>query len=163
TTTTTTTTTKDSTMDNLIALFREQTALLAAASQGNPAAIAGAVPVAQTVAALDATAVGRAEIARVSGFPDKALRPTPTIAGDLGFDSIMVTDLFSGLTRKIPGMTIDARSFGPATTIADVIAMAGGQVVESAAAPEAPTVTPQVRISEFEEVKALADRKALVE
>ena len=107
----------------------------------------------------------RSEIARVSGFPEKNLRTTQTIAGDLGFDSIMVADVFSGLTRKIPGVTIDPAGFGPDTTIADVIGMAGGQAHESttAEAPEAPTVTPQFQIGEFEEVKALADRFAFGE
>ena len=107
----------------------------------------------------------RAEIARVSGFPEKNLRTTQTIAGDLGFDSIMVADVFSGLARKIPGVTIDPAGFGPATTIADVIGMAGGQVQEAAPAeaPEAQAVTPQFRIGEFEEVKALADRFAFGE
>ncbi len=107
----------------------------------------------------------RSEIARVSGFPEKNLRTTQTIAGDLGFDSIMVADVFSGLARKIPGVTIDPAGFGPATTIADVIGMAGGQAHQStpAEAPEAQAVTPQFRIGEFEEVKALADRFAFGE
>jgi 8-amino-7-oxononanoate synthase len=113
----------------------------------------------------DTTAIVRAEIARVSGFPEKNLRVTQTIAGDLGFDSIMVADVFSGLTRKIPGVTIDPAGFNPDTTIADVIGMAGGHVQESAPGkgPEAQAVTAQFRIAEFEEVKALADRFTLLE
>ena len=77
----------------------------------------------------------------------------------------MVADVFSGLTRKIPGVTIDPAGFNPDTTIADVIGMAGGQAHEATAAddPEAPAVTPQFRIGEFEEVKALADRFAFGE
>ncbi len=154
--------TKDSTMDNLIALFREQAAVLAAYGQGTPPAVATAEVQPQTTPTVEATAIVRSEIARISGFPEKNLRATQTIAGDLGFDSIMVTDLFSGLVRKIPGMTIDPAGFGPATTIADLIGMAGGHVQESStpAAPAAPAVTPQFRISEFEEVKALAERIA---
>jgi acyl transferase domain-containing protein/7-keto-8-aminopelargonate synthetase-like enzyme len=159
----TTSASKDSTMDNLIALFREQAAVLAAYGQGNVPAIAAAEPAPQANPAFDTTAIVRSEIARVSGFPANKLRTAQTIAGDLGFDSIMVTDLFSGLARKIPGMTIDPSGFGPATTIADVIAMAGGHVQDSAATEVAPAVTPQFRIGEFEEVKALADRKALAE
>ncbi len=124
--------TKDSTMDNLIALFREQAAVLAAYGQGNPPTqLAPAVPAPQAKPAVDTTAIVRAEIARVSGFPEQNLRITQTIAGDLGFDSIMVADVFSGLARKIPGVTIDPAGFGPATTIADVIGMAGGQVQEA--------------------------------
>ena len=156
------TTTKDSIMDNLIALFREQAAVLAAFNQGGPPTVVAAAATPQPAPAVDATPIVRAEIARVSGFPEAKLRTAQTIAGDLGFDSIMVTDLFSGLTRKIPGVKIDPAQFSPATTIADVIAMAGGQVLE-ATTPETPAVTPQFRISEFEEVKALADRIALTE
>jgi 8-amino-7-oxononanoate synthase len=166
---TTTDTTKDSTMDNLIALFREQAAVLAAYGQGNlPASSTDNAPAAvapQANPAVDTTTIVRSEIARVSGFPEKNLRITQTITGDLGFDSIMVADVFSALTRKIPGVTIDPAAFGPATTIADVIGMAGGQVLQSSSreAPEAQAVTPQFRIGEFEEVKALADRFAFGE
>ncbi|WP_101946587.1 type I polyketide synthase [Mycobacterium sp. 3519A] len=153
--------TKDSTMDNLIALFREQAAVLAAYGQGDAPVTAATTPAPQANPAVDVAAIVRAEVARVSGFPDAKLRAAQTIAGDLGFDSIMVTDLASGLARK--GITIDPSGFGQATTIADVIAMAGGRVPESAATEVAPTVSPQFRIGEFEEVKALADRKALAE
>jgi 8-amino-7-oxononanoate synthase len=152
---------KESTMDNLIALFREQAAVLAAYNQGDMPATPSADAAPQPKPAVDATAIVRSEIARVSGFPEKRLRTAQTIADDLGFDSIMVADLFSGLTRKLPGATIDPAGFGPATTIADVIDMAGGHAQESSTeitAPKPPAVTPQFRISEFEEVKALADR-----
>jgi 8-amino-7-oxononanoate synthase len=161
--------TKDSTMDNLIALFREQAAVLAAYGQGNPPAVApaaaAAVAAPQANPTVDTAAIVRSEVARVSGFPEKNLRTDQTIAGDLGFDSIMVADVFSGLTRKIPGLTIDPAGFNPNTTIADVIGMAGGQSQEAAPAevPETPTVTPQFRIGEFEEVKALAERFTFAE
>jgi 8-amino-7-oxononanoate synthase len=166
---TTTDSTKDSTMDNLIALFREQAAVLAAYGQGNlPASSkdnASAELASQANPAADTTAIVRSEIARVSGFPERNLRTTQTIAGDLGFDSIMVADVFSGLTRKIPGVSIDPAGFGPDTTIADVIGMAGGQVLQSSTGEgaEAPAVAPQFHIGEFEEVKALADRFAFGE
>lgn len=157
--------TKDSTMDNLIALFREQAAVLAAYGQGNLPTVALSAPAPQSNSTVDTTSIVRAEIARVSGFPETNLRTTQTIAGDLGFDSIMVADVFSGLTRKIPGLVIDPAGFNPDTTIADVIGMAGGQALQAAPpeTPEPQTVTPQFRISEFEEVKALADRFAFGE
>jgi 8-amino-7-oxononanoate synthase len=157
--------TKDSTMENLIALFREQAAVLAAYGQGSMTAAAPVKSAPQANPAVDTTAIVRSEIARVSGFPETNLRPTQTISGDLGFDSIMVADVFSGLTRKIPGVIIDPAGFNPATTIADVIGMAGGQAQEVApvGAWEAATVAPQFRIGEFEEVKALADRFAFGE
>ena len=116
-----------------------------------------------TTVAEDATAVVRCEIARVSGFPEEKLRNTQTLFGELGFDSIMTTDLLAGLNRK--GVTIELADFGPATTISDAIGMAHGQVCGSASPepPDVPAATPQSRISEFEEVKALADRIELVE
>lgn len=156
--------TKDATMDNLIALFREQAAVLAAYSGGD-------VPSGPMMAALPtkptsgAAAIVRSEIARVSGFPEQRLRATQTIVGDLGFDSIMVTDLIGGLNRKLPGRTIDLATFGAATTIADVIGMAGGQAHDSARGtrPDGSAVIPEFEISEFAEVKALAERIAAVE
>ncbi|MGA5462760.1 type I polyketide synthase [Mycobacterium sp. NPDC050041] len=154
-------TTKGSTMDDLIALFREQAAVLAAYGQGTVPASAPTMPVPQQSPTVDTTAIVRSEIARVSGFPEQNLRSTHTIVGDLGFDSIMVADVFSGLARKLPGVAIDPAGFSPATTLADVIGMAGGQDAHSqAATPEAPAVRPQFRIGEFEEVKALAERFA---
>jgi 8-amino-7-oxononanoate synthase len=154
-----------STMDNLIALFREQAAVLAAYGRGGPTAAAPIGVAPRTAPTVDTAGIVRAEIARISGFPETALRTTQSIVGDLGFDSIMVTDLFGGLTRRLPGWTVDPAAFGATTTIADLIAMAGGQAEESSAvgAAAGPAVTPQSRISEFEEVKALADRIGLVE
>jgi 8-amino-7-oxononanoate synthase len=151
---------KDSTMDNLIALFREQAAVLAAYGHGaaTPELTQPATPV------TDAAAVVLAEVARVSGFPQNALRTTQSVIGDLGFDSIMVTDVFGGITRKLPDVTFDAAGFGPATTIAELIAMAGGGTHGPATDGAAPTaaVTPQTRISDFDEVKALAERFTLL-
>jgi 8-amino-7-oxononanoate synthase len=156
---------KDSTMDNLIALFREQAAVLAAYGQGIAPTASHVDAVSVTAPAVEVTGIVRAEIARVSGFPEPNLRPTQTIAGDLGFDSIMVADVFSGLARKLPGVTIDPAGFTPDTTIADVIGMAGGQahLATPSAADATPAVTPQFRIGEFEEVRALADRFAFGE
>jgi 8-amino-7-oxononanoate synthase len=151
---------KDSTMDNLIALFREQAAVLAAYGHGSPATAELPSPPSPGV---DVAGVVLTEVARVSGYPESSLRTTQSIVGDLGFDSIMVTDVFGGITRKLPGATFDAAGFGPATTIAELIAMAGGGSTPAAidAAPAA-AVPPQTRISDFEEVKALAERFTLL-
>jgi 8-amino-7-oxononanoate synthase len=181
-----------STMDNLIALFREQAAILAAYGQGVPVTSGVAPPAAtlqpgtaavpgQRALDVDVAAAVREQVARVSGFPESKLRPDQTIIGDLGFDSIMVADLFSGLTRSIPDLTIDPAAFGPDTTLADVIGIVGGQAsgatapaaaaaaavpATAVAAPVAAaerTVVPQFRISEFEEFKAIKERMALGE
>jgi 8-amino-7-oxononanoate synthase len=158
-----TTPSKDSTMDNLVALFREQAAVLAAFGQGVPPAAAPTDAASMSAPTADTAGIVLAEVARVSGFPQSAIRTTQTITSDLGFDSIMVSDLFGGITRKIPGVTIDAAEFGPATTIAELIAMAGGDIPASTnGATSAAAVTPQTRISDFEEVKALAERFTLL-
>ncbi|MFG3618302.1 type I polyketide synthase [Nocardia sp. NPDC047654] len=181
---------EETSMDQLIALFREQNAVLASLA-GVPSAgrapqqagAAAAVP--QTVTpqpiatqtttdlpiAPEAVAgVVRAEFARVSGFPADRLRDAQTIGDDLGFDSLMLTDLIAALVRKLPGATIDPSRFTPATTIGDVIAQVSNQggapVSRQAAVPmmaEAPeprraVIEPEYRISDFAEVKAISDR-----
>lgn len=149
------------TMESLVALFREQAAVLAAYRGTDlPAELTAHL---ESPAQADTSAIVRAEIARVSGFPAARLRPSSTIVGDLGFDSIMVTDLISGLKRKLPEGRVDLSAFAAGTTIADVVAMAGGRVSESTEEPQQTAVTPQFRISDFEEVKALAQRISLVD
>jgi 8-amino-7-oxononanoate synthase len=149
-------------MDNLIALFREQAAVLAAYGNGTPATAQLPSP---PTPGVDVAGVVLTEVARVSGYPQSSLRTTQSIVGDLGFDSIMVTDVFGGITRKLPGAAFDPAGFGPATTIAELIAMAGGGSTPAATADVAPAVavTPQTRVSDFEEVKALAERFTLLD
>ena len=150
--------TKDSTMDNLIALFREQAAVLAAYGQGGMSAVAPVGSAPQANPAIDTAAIVRCEIARVSGFPEKNLRPTQTISGDLGFDSIMVADVFSGLTRKLPGVLIDPAGFNPATADRRRDRHGGRPATRGRSGGcfgGGPAVAPQFQISEFEEVKAL--------
>ena len=146
---------EETTMDNLIALFREQVAVLASLAPGG-----AAQPARPSVD--DIGSLVRAEVARVSGFPDRSLRSAQTIVGDLGFDSIMVADLFSGLARKLPGVVIDPGWFAPATTIADVIAHVGGTPAgEACSDVPGSTVTPEHRIAQFPEVVAFAERLEL--
>ncbi|MEV0298886.1 aminotransferase class I/II-fold pyridoxal phosphate-dependent enzyme [Nocardia sp. NPDC050710] len=176
---------EETTMDQLIALFREQNAVLAnmmAAPTGvaAPSPVAVSSPVAaRTTTAPDAVAgVVRAEFARVSGFPTDRLRNAQTLGEDLGFDSLMLTDLYAGLIRKLPGLTIDPTRLTAQTTMGDVIAYATGHfsgtpgvgtpaapgidtpIVSSAVAPESEpaTIEPEYRISDFAEVRAIADR-----
>ncbi|ANS28180.1 polyketide synthase [Rhodococcus opacus] len=159
---------EDTTMDQLIALFREQAAVLAAAN-GVPA-VALPAPATPDVGAGPATAVGdvatrvRTEVARVSGFPAAALKATQTIVGDLGFDSIMITDLFAGVSRAFPGLVVEPTWFSPSRTLGDVIehvtahhAPGPRPTVTTVPEPEQ-TVAPEFRIAEFPEVQALATR-----
>ncbi|MFD9667474.1 type I polyketide synthase [Rhodococcus sp. NPDC059968] len=168
---------EDTTMEQLIALFREQAAVLAAAANGVPA-VALPVPAATPGAGPGpATPVGdvatrvRAEVARVSGFPAAALKATQTIVGDLGFDSIMITDLFGGVSRAFPGLVVEPHWFSPSRTVGDVIEHvtahhAPGSPTAAPPEPSVPqepvvlrtAVAPEFRIAEFPEVQALAAR-----
>ncbi|MDP1848690.1 MAG: aminotransferase class I/II-fold pyridoxal phosphate-dependent enzyme [Solirubrobacteraceae bacterium] len=177
-----TTSREDPTMDGLIALFREQNAVLAAlanngarpatsAAAGRPdrpaaPGAAGATQIAATV---------RAQAALVSGFPQDTLRDTHSLTGDLGFDSIMVTDLAGRITQALPGVTFDPGAFTWEATIGDLIAhltgRAGGAAVPAAEAEAeavpvasvdgtqpAAAVAEESRIEDFPEVREIADR-----
>ncbi|WP_280345068.1 type I polyketide synthase [Nocardia neocaledoniensis] len=193
---------EDTTMDQMIALFREQNALLANLAAGATATSApggvarsapgGAATPAETVAsprttsAMDGRAAAdivRAECGRVSGYAVDRLRDAETLTGALGFDSMMLADLFGGLMRKLPGVRIDPSWPSAATTLGDVVAyvtaqVAGepvaAQVVSDTASiadgpgvaeprpalsePVARTVTAEYRIADFPEVRAIEDR-----
>lgn len=43
-------------------------------------------------------------VARVSSYPKSAIKPTSTLIEDLGFDSLMVGDLATGLAEQFPGV-----------------------------------------------------------
>ncbi|MFE7719816.1 type I polyketide synthase [Nocardia rhizosphaerihabitans] len=176
---------EDTTMDQMIALFREQNALLASMTPGAtatrpPGATASLAPGAaatlaspQAVPAVDPAAIAgivRAECGRVSGYSVDRLRDTETLVGELGFDSMMLSDLFGGLMRKLPGLQVDPSWPNAATTLGDVVDYVTGQVAGTPApAPVVPapapvpepapvTVTPEYRIADFPEVKAIEDR-----
>lgn len=178
---------EDTTMDQMIALFREQNALLASMAPGAtatrpPGATGSLAPgTATTLAspqagpAVDPAAIAgivRAECGRVSGYSVDRLRDTETLTGELGFDSMMLSDLFGGLMRKLPGLQVDPSWPSAATTLGDVVDYVTGQVAGTPApapvvpgpapAPEpAPVaVTPEYRIADFPEVKAIEDRLA---
>ncbi|MGC4991369.1 type I polyketide synthase [Nocardia salmonicida] len=170
-------------IDPLIALFREQNAvlasLLAAPAEGRVPDID--IGTARGALAPDAVAgIVRAELARVSGFPADRLHDARTLGDGLGFDSLMLTDLFAGLARQLPGTTIDPTLITGETTLGDVIAHFTGQLTDSPAEPNTPvaprthppetvspatearptTVEPEYLISDFAEVRAIADRLA---
>ena len=130
-------------MESLIALFREQNAvlagLLAAPGEARDTHLdTGSVPRDSP----DAAGIVRAEVARVSGFPAERLADSRTLGDSLGFDSLMLTDLFTGLARKIPGTTVDPALVTGTTTLGDVIAHFTGQRSDSPAEPITPAQTP---------------------
>lgn len=196
---------EDTTMDQMIALFREQNALLASlaggATEHATGVAAGSAPgvaagsaqglvagSAPSPSAGFATSAGgaasspgatttadpavlaglvRAECARVSGYSVERLKDGETLAGELGFDSMMLADLFGGLMRKLPGLRIDPAWPTASTTLGDVVGHVGAQL-GTTPAPQAPVapepvraaVVPEYRIADFAEVKAIEDRLA---
>ncbi len=159
---------EETTMDQIVALFREQAAVLAAFAS-TPG---GAVPTG-VAGALDRSAAGRspaaanahnvigasliAEIARVSGFPEDALDPGQTLAADLGFDSIMLNELVGRLTGALPACTIEPSIFETDITIGYLADHLGAQL---GLAPDVPpqAVPEQHRIEEFPEVVEVHER-----
>ena len=118
-------------MDQLIALFREQNAVLAAlANNGGRPATSPAAERPPAPTAADATQIGatvRAQAALVSGLPEDTLRDTHSLTGDLGFDSIMVTDLAGRITQALPGVTFDPGAFTWELTIGELVAHLSGR------------------------------------
>ena len=108
-----------------------------AAAAGAPAALAKASESAETLPPLVATApAGPAEaalraevsavilgsVARISAFPLEALRPTQTLAGDLGFDSLMTVELDGDIQKAFPAAGGLPRSLlGTSTSVQVVI------------------------------------------
>lgn len=61
-------------------------------------------------------------VAKASAYPLDALEPSMRLMEDLGFDSMMTTDLIEELTRTIPGLTgIPQEFFVKSPTIANLI------------------------------------------
>jgi acyl transferase domain-containing protein len=170
---------EDPTMDQLIALFREQNAVLAALANNGGVAATSAAPdrpsPPSAAGAAQIAATVRAQAAVVSGFPVDALRDSHSLTGDLGFDSIMVTDLAGRITQALPGVTFDPGAFTWELTLGDLVAHlaghAGGVAVPAdadaavppvaSAADPASLVAPvaeESRIEDFPEVREMAER-----
>jgi 8-amino-7-oxononanoate synthase len=151
---------EDSTMDDLIALFREQNAIVASylgdgqrpAMTAVPSAAARAVelvaappaatPAAPAVTAAQIAAAVRAEAARVSGFSPERLLDTQTLSGDLGLDSIMIADLATGLGRTLAGISVEPGSILADGTLGDLIERLAEQVMSAPAPAAAPPAAP---------------------
>ncbi|GAA5005463.1 aminotransferase class I/II-fold pyridoxal phosphate-dependent enzyme [Streptomyces siamensis] len=89
---------------------------------------AGAAEIAETVFA---------HVARVSAFPVGHLRADQRLVEDLGFDSLMLTDLFTALARQWPRLSADGQRHDLPTVaalISMISASAGGTDVRTPAA-----------------------------
>ncbi|MER6202790.1 aminotransferase class I/II-fold pyridoxal phosphate-dependent enzyme [Streptomyces sp. NPDC001586] len=86
-----------------------------------------------------------AHVARISAFPVSHLRVDQLLIDELGFDSLMLTDLFTALTRQWPQWTFDESAADRPTAgrIAASIANGCGADATPAATPApAPAATP---------------------
>ncbi|MFJ6484723.1 type I polyketide synthase [Streptomyces sp. NPDC091682] len=85
-----------------------------------------------------------AHVARVSAFPVAHLRDDQLLIDDLGFDSLMLTDLFSSLKRQWPQWTRDKSATDRPTVggIAAMIARGCGDSVPAPAPAPVPVTAP---------------------
>jgi 8-amino-7-oxononanoate synthase len=161
------------TVDEVVALFREQAAVLQTLAQADPSWVGARVPTvagpldravgAAAAPVPDANTIGaslRAEISRISGFPEDALSFDQTFAADLGFDSIMLTDLVGRLSQTFPEVTIEPTLFETDITLGELATHLGSAVPPAAVAASAP---PEARneehlIEHFPEVVEILDR-----
>ncbi|MFJ8207843.1 aminotransferase class I/II-fold pyridoxal phosphate-dependent enzyme [Streptomyces sp. NPDC096033] len=86
-----------------------------------------------------------AHVARVSAFPVSHLRGDQLLVDDLGFDSLMLTDLFTALSREWPQWAFDEKA-ADRPTIAGLTALIAGAT--PAPAPEASLVAAPVATPE---------------
>src|SRR6266446_4570635 len=83
-----------------------------------------------------------ASVSRISAFPQEAIKPSQTLAGDLGFDSLMTVELDGDIHKAFPNAGGLPRSLlGPETTVQDVIDHLARAVAQPHA-PIAPVLSP---------------------
>jgi 8-amino-7-oxononanoate synthase len=76
-----------------------------------------------------------ASVARISAFPPEAIKPTQTLAGDLGFDSLMTVELDGDIHKAFPGAGgLPRNLLSPQTTVQDIV----DHVARALAQPHAP-------------------------
>ncbi|MFI8106149.1 aminotransferase class I/II-fold pyridoxal phosphate-dependent enzyme [Streptomyces sp. NPDC086023] len=82
-----------------------------------------------------------AQVARISAFPVGHLRREQLLVDDLGFDSLMLTDLFTSLRREWPHWNFDERAADRPTVGGMAALIADGAPTATPPAP-APTAAP---------------------
>jgi 8-amino-7-oxononanoate synthase len=107
-------------------------------------------------------------ISRISAYPTDHLRLEHAFIGDLGFDSIMMTDLAATIRRECPQLRVEPADFAKITTIADLV-RAIGETAPPAPVTEAPAIAPEPEpdlaryadVTAFPEVIAVRQRGQL--
>ncbi|HZR10828.1 MAG TPA: SDR family NAD(P)-dependent oxidoreductase, partial [Myxococcales bacterium] len=83
-----------------------------------------------------------ASVARISAFPPEAIKPTQTLAGDLGFDSLMTVELDGDIHKAFPGAGgLPRNLLSPQTTVQDIVEHVARAVAQPHA-PAAPVLSP---------------------
>ncbi|SHP38660.1 type I polyketide synthase [Mycobacteroides abscessus] len=167
---------ESSLVQDIISLWREQTALLTTVLGGQTVELPPIVQAAPATPAVSApsavvnpprTTVARnnnalKEIARIGSYAAAALTPGQALVGDLGFDSLMLTDLFKTLQKDNPELSL--KDFSPKNlTVGHVMALAAGEpafhtddeVLDGAAVEK---VARERTITDFPEWQALNKR-----
>jgi 8-amino-7-oxononanoate synthase len=81
-------------------------------------------------------------VARISAFPPEAIKPAQTLAGDLGFDSLMTVELDGDIHKAFPGAGGLPRTLLSAqTTVQDIVEHVARAVAQPHA-PAAPVLSP---------------------
>ncbi|MFZ3494858.1 type I polyketide synthase [Streptomyces sp. 5.8] len=148
-------------MDELLRLVRQQAELLARLTGAlpAPAPTAPAVPAAAAPeesgapataptdppappaasdgATGEVTEAVLAQVARISAFPVEQLSNDQLLVDDLGFDSLMLTDLFTSLNRQWPQWSFDERA-ADRPTVARLAALITGTCPDATAATAVP-------------------------
>src|SRR5207237_4965280 len=99
-----------------------------------------------------------ASVARISAFPPEAIKPCQTLAGGLGFDSLMTVELDADVNRAFPGAGgLPRNLLGLQTTVQDIIEHVARAVAQPHA-PIAPVLSPILgeMASEGRELKPFA-------
>ncbi|MUM18461.1 aminotransferase class I/II-fold pyridoxal phosphate-dependent enzyme [Mycobacterium sp. CBMA271] len=158
-------------VQDIISLWREQTALLTTVL-GNqsvelppivrtpPAVPAASTPIPTAELRKPTLRNGHAlkEIARIGSYDATALQPGQVLVGDLGFDSLMLTELFKNLQKENTDLTLQdfaAREL----TVGHVVALVSGEAVSAdEEAVPAVQVARERTIIDFPEWQALDQR-----
>ena len=81
-------------------------------------------------------------VSRISAFPVEAIQPAQTLAGDLGFDSLMTVELDGDIHKAFPGIGGLPRTLlGPKTSVQDVIDHVAKALTAPRTATPAPTIS----------------------
>ncbi|MEU9807206.1 aminotransferase class I/II-fold pyridoxal phosphate-dependent enzyme [Mycobacterium sp. NPDC050853] len=155
---------------DIISLWREQTALLTTVLGHQTVEvqpIVQAPPVISTAPAAQRSAPRRPQlrnsnalnqIARIGSYDVTALQPRLALVGDLGFDSLMLTELFKILQKDNPDLTLQDFS-AKELTVGNIVAFVTGEAVV-AIEKEVPAenVARERTITDFPEWQALDKR-----